>query len=212
MATIPFRRRKIPYTFFNANYVIMGITGVVFLISLLNSYISENLALSVQGLESGRIWQLFTYFFAFVGDAGSSILHLVFSLLVLLFFGTQVEREMGSIQYLLYYVLIGALSGLAGVGLMALAGADWLLLHGPSITVFAVAVAFAGFYPDSIIYLMGIIPLRAALLVVIYVVIDIVSLVLTQGLFSLVHLLGFVIAYAWMLIRYRRNIFRNLFG
>jgi len=211
MAIVPFKRNRIPYTFFNANLGIMAAILLALVVSLLYSALPFYLSLSRAGLQSGFIWELFTHHLTLIGPASSTVLNLVFSLLALLFFGSQVEREMGSVQYLIYYFGIGFIVGILGLGIFAVLGIGDVFIFGPSVAVFAVSVAFAAFYPDRTIYIMGIIPLRPVLLVLLYVVIDMAVLLFSEGTLTFIHLLGFVLAYLWMLVRYKRNIFRDIF-
>jgi len=207
MSVIPFRRRLIPYQFFNANYIIIGINLFIFMLGLVFHWIPGALALSPVGfLDQQHYWQILTFFFTEV-----DIWALVFNLLGLFFFGNQVEKEMGSIEYLLFYFCTGIGSGLLSLVLYSVAGVYGVPILGSSATVFAVLLAFTAFYPDTIMYFFGIFPLRAPILVLIFVGFQVFSLVSSWGPAALTNLNGLLLAYLYMLIRYRTNPFKNFF-
>ena len=87
---------------------------VAFLIqSLLLFYgdfaLSENLALSVDGLRHGRIWQLLTFQFL---HSTPWPWHVLFNCLGLYFFGRPVEEMVGEKKFLALYLLSGVAGGL----------------------------------------------------------------------------------------------------
>ena len=68
---------------------------------------------------------------------------------------------------------------------------------------------FAVFFPYSRIYVFGILPVRAPILVVVYALIELYSQVFSRGgsVAHLTHLSGLVIAYLYCRIRMRINPF-----
>ncbi|MBI5773400.1 MAG: rhomboid family intramembrane serine protease [Verrucomicrobia bacterium] len=109
-------------------------------------------ALSLEGLQHGRIWQLFTFQFLHAG-----LLHLLFNALTLYFFGRAVEEALGRAALLKLYFS----SGVVG-GLLQMVGA-WLLpthfgygvsVVGASAGVFGLVAAFAAMFPDRTITLL----------------------------------------------------------
>ncbi|HCC38110.1 MAG TPA: glpG protein, partial [Treponema sp.] len=99
--------------------------------------------------------------------------HILFNMLGLFIFGSQVERQMGSREFLLYYLVTGTLAGVFSFLLYYLTGAYGVILLGASGALFAVELAFAVLFPDSIIYIWGIIPLRAPVMVLGYTAIEV---------------------------------------
>jgi len=86
-------------------------------------------------------------------------------------------------------------------------GAYLVILLGASGAVFAVLLAFAVFFPQAVIFVMGIIPVRAPILVLIYAAIEIYSQVFNVGggVAHLTHLAGLGAAYLYFLLRFRIN-------
>jgi len=77
---------------------------------------------------------------------------------------------------------------------------------GASGAVFAVSFAYAVLYPESIIYIWGILPVRAPLMVIGFTVIELFSQLFrtNSGVAHLTHLAGF--GFAWLYFVFRCNI------
>lgn len=142
----------------------------------------------------------------------SGIRHLVFNMLGLFFFGTQVEREMGSYEFLLFYLVSGTLAGLFSLAVYWFGGSYYVFLLGASGAVFAVLLAFATYYPNAQIFVFGIIPVRASVLVLVYTVIEIFSQMRGgSNVAHLTHLAGFGFAYLYFVVRMEINPARRFF-
>lgn len=179
-------------------FILIGINMVVFFLTNLNtdliSYLAMNPVLTTQHLF---IWQPFTYMFVHSGFS-----HLLFNMLGLFFFGTQVEQEMGSYEFLLFYLLTGTLAGVLSLGIYLFSGNYMVFLLGASGAVFSVLLAFATYYPNARIYIFGVLPIRAAILVVVYTGIELLSQMFGgRNIAHLTHLAGFLFAYLYFLIR-----------
>ena len=115
-------------------------------------------------------------------------------MLSLYIFGTAVERRIGSREFTLYYLLCGTLCGVASYAMYYLANTNVVLL-GASGAIYALLILFSALYPRAVIYVFGIIPVQAPLLIIIYFVIE-----LAGGLFSydgvahMTHLFGLLFA------------------
>jgi membrane associated rhomboid family serine protease len=133
--------------------------------------------------------------------------HILFNMLGLFFFGTQVEQRMGSYEFLLFYMFTGVLAGLFSLGFYAATGNYMVFLVGASGAVFGVLLAFATFFPEAMIYVFGIIPIRAPILVLGYTAIELFSQFSGAGgnVAHFTHLAGFAFAYLYFLLRLRVN-------
>jgi len=202
-------RKPFRYRYSNAVLYLIAANLIAFAIGYAVPGFKAMLALNPALVLSGRVWQLFTYMFAH-----ADLSHLAVNMLGLFFFGTQVERSMGSREFLLFYAITGTLAGLVSFAVYALAGAwsTWLL--GASGAVFAVLLAFAVLNPDALIYVYGILPLRAPILVLGYAGIEILSQLFSfrSSVAHLTHLAGFGFAWAYFPIRYGLNPASRLFG
>jgi membrane associated rhomboid family serine protease len=87
-------------------------------------------------------------------------------------------------------------------------------LLGASGAIFAVQLAYAAFFPDSILYIWGILPLRAPVMVMIFTGIELFSMVLgvSNGVAHLTHLAGFGFGWIYFLARFRANPLRMMTG
>ena len=205
----PMIRRPFQYRFYNAAFVIIALNIVVFLINNIAPRSLTYMALNpVLVSRDGMYWQFFTYMFTHGG-----ISHILFNMLGLFFFGNQVERRMGSHEFLLFYLSSGVLAGLFSFIFYRLTGQNYVFLLGASGAVYAVLLAFATYFPTSRIYVMGIIPVRAPILVLIFTGIAVFSQVFNSGsnVAHLTHLAGFGIAFIYFLARLGINPFRVFF-
>lgn len=112
-----------------------------------------------------RPWTVITYMFLHGG-----IMHILFNMLGLWFFGPQVEAMIGSRRFTILYFL----SGLTGA-LASFIFSFGSPIVGASAGVFGVMMAFAHFWPHTPIHIWGIIPVPARMLVIITTVLAIWS-------------------------------------
>jgi rhomboid family protein len=198
-------RKKFPYTFNNMTLILIGINVVLFFLSSSNSnMIYYGSLIPIFVIREHYYWQFITYMFFH-----SSMTHLLFNMLGLFFFGSQVEKRIGSWEFLLFYLLTGLLAGIFSFAVYVWTGNYVVILLGASGAVYAVLLAFAVFFPFARIFVFGIIPVQAPLLVVIYTVIEVFSQVSgrNSNVAHLTHLAGFGFAYLYILIRMGINPF-----
>lgn len=203
-------RKPLPYSMQHFTYGLMVINGICFLIGLLWTPLPRLMALvPLEVLARGRWWQLFTYMFAH-----ASFSHLFFNMLALFFFGIAVERVMGSREFLLFYLVCGLGAGLFSLIGYILSGNVAIYLLGASGAVYAVMLAFATYFPHANIYVMGLIPVRAPLLVLIFTAIALFSQLSGRGgaVAHLTHLAGFIFAFFYLLLRHKINAIRVFKG
>ncbi|MGH7968083.1 MAG: rhomboid family intramembrane serine protease, partial [Limisphaerales bacterium] len=114
-------------------------------------------ALSITGLKHWQLWQLVTY-----GFLHANFLHLFFNCWAIYIFGQDIEHTLGRKPFLTLYfasVVVGGLvQALFGVVLHGSYAAPVL---GASAAGFGLAAAFAMLFPDRVLLLFFIIPLRA---------------------------------------------------
>lgn len=99
-------------------------------------------------------WTPITYMFVHAG-----LWHLLFNMLALFFFGPRVEQRLGSQRFIVLYML----SGLGGAALSFLT--PMAAIVGASGATFGVFLAFAMFWPHERIFIWGVIPVEARVLV-----------------------------------------------
>jgi membrane associated rhomboid family serine protease len=199
-------RRPFRYRYDNAVLYIIGINVVIFVFQQFSPRLSRYLALNPVLVYNGWVWQFITYMFAHGG-----ISHLVFNMLALYIFGSQVERRVGSKEFLLYYMITGILAGGFSFLVYLLTGSYGVFLMGASGAIFAVQLAYAAFFPDSVVYIWGLLPLRAPVMVLGFTIIELFSSVfgLRSGVAHLTHLAGFAWGWMYFLARYGTNPWRS---
>jgi membrane associated rhomboid family serine protease len=197
-----------PFRYRNDNVVLflIGINVLMFILQRL-SPITIYAALNPWAILSGWVWQFLTYMFVHGGMS-----HLLFNMLALFIFGTQVERYIGSKEFLLYYLLTGILAGVFSFMVYWLTGAYGVSLLGASGAIFAVQLAYATLFPDALIYVWGILPLRAPIMVLGFTLLELFFSVtgFQSGVAHLTHLAGFGFGWLYFLIRFGKNPWRSL--
>jgi len=201
-------RKPFRYTYSNISFILIGLNLAVFMINMIVPDSMYYLAMIPSFVLNGFIWQFVTYMFVHSG-----ITHIAFNMLGLFFFGQAVEREMGSREFLLFYLLTGTLAGVFSFIVYFFTGMNVVLL-GASGAVYAVLFAYAVYFPDSKIYIFGILPLKARTLVLVYTAIELFSQFgsFRSGVAHLTHLAGFAFAFLYFMIRLGINPIDQLSG
>ena len=149
-----------------------------------------------------RPWTIITYMFLHAG-----MMHLVFNMLGLFFFGPRVEERLGTRNFGNLYLI----SGVSGALLSMIMGPSAAVL-GASAAVFGVMLAFAYFWPDMPIHIWGIIPVPARILVIITTLLSLWSGLggVRSNVAHFAHLGGY--AGAWLYLKWldrKRQEFRK---
>jgi membrane associated rhomboid family serine protease len=105
-----------------------------------------------------RPWTIITYMFA---HSTFGLTHILFNMFALYIFGPRVEARLGSAHFIRMYLIAGVTGGL-----LSLFFTPFASIVGASGAVFGVQLAFAMFYPRDKIFIWGIIPVEARLLVI----------------------------------------------
>lgn len=193
-------QKPLKYSFFNLTVILILINCAFFFFTSLFPILTFYLGLSLNGLKHGFIWQIFTHLFIH-----GSFSHLFLNMLALFIFGIPIEKKIGSFEFLLFYFLCGILDGLFSLFFYNLIRNNAILI-GASGVIFALLLFYAVIFPLNKIYLWGIIPIVAPLLVGLYAVIELGSQIVGKdSIGHIAHLFGFVIAWLYLLIRFKLN-------
>ena len=192
----PFR-----YTYRNVIVLIAAACLLILLLTMVSPAMYRLLALTpLLTIRARMYWQVFTYQFVH-----GSFWHLFSNMLGLLIFGTAVERKIGSREFLLFYLLTATLCGIAACAGYSFFGLWRVGLVGASGAVFAVMYLFAVLFPRSTIFVFGLIPVPAPLLIIIYGCMEVYDMLFTyDSVAHSVHLSG--LFFAWLYIRIRFGI------
>ncbi len=138
-----------------AVYILLKISELVH-----NDFILAYFALiPVRVTREFMIWQLASYMFLH-----AEILHLFFNMLTLFMFGNDLERYWGTNRFLRYYFITGVGGG----------ACSWLLamnsmspIIGASAAIYGLLLAYGLLYPNRIVYLNFLLPVKVKWLVII---------------------------------------------
>ncbi len=122
--------------------------------------IDEYFALSPSGLARGFLWQLLTFQFMHAG-----LLHIFFNAWAIYVFGRDVEQALGQKSYLTLYLASGVMGGLVQCLASLLPGGHAGPVVGASAGVFGLVAAYALLFPERVLLLFFVIPMKAKWLV-----------------------------------------------
>jgi membrane associated rhomboid family serine protease len=159
---------------------------------------------------SGEVWRLLTY--AFLHDPGN-IWHIVFNMLFLWWFGSELEGIYGPKEFLTFYLVAAVLGGIAftayaGVRSYEALGsftADPRYCLGASGAVVAVMVLFADHFPNRTIYLLFVLPVPMWIFTGLMVLADTFTFIsgLETGTAVVVHLAGAAFGFGYYKLQWR---------
>ncbi|TVR63082.1 MAG: rhomboid family intramembrane serine protease [Spirochaetaceae bacterium] len=196
-------RRPLPYREYNVALILIAVNFFVFFVTNVRPQMLTYLAMNpVLVLRGGYFWTPFTYMFVH-----ANMNHVLFNMLGLFFFGTQVERRIGSLEFLAFYLVTGLLAGLFSLAVYWYTGGYMVFLLGASGAIFATLLAFATFFPGAYIYLFFVLPVKAPYLVIGYTVLELFNSVAGRGgnVAHFTHLAGFVFAFLYLFARLQIN-------
>jgi len=159
-------------------------------------------------IEERRIWQLVTYLFV---HSPTDLFHILFNMLAVWMFGTDLERRWGARAFTNYYFVCGIGAGLSMV-LVSLI--PWAPVHavydavtfGASGAVYGLLLAWAIIFPDRQILFMLFFPIPARVFVLIMDAIAFFSAIGASGgpVAHLAHLGGLLVG--WIYLKGPRNL------
>jgi rhomboid family protein len=188
---------------------ILIITNVaVFLLLAFSELAGSHFLISYFGLIPARVthnlmlWQLVTYMFLH-----AEILHLFFNMLTLFMFGNDLERHWGTERFLKYYFITGIGAGVCS-WLVAMDSAAATI--GASGAIYGLLLAYGLLYPNRIVFLNFLIPVKVKYLVLLMGAIAFFSSLSggESGISHIAHLGGMLVGLVFLkgkdwLVQYR---------
>ncbi len=174
-------------------YLLIANVAIFFLQQVLPNVLEQWGAYNTRlAVNQFQVWRFVTYMFLHGG-----VSHILFNMLGLWMFGTQIEALWGQRTFLLYYFVCG-LGGSLMYGLFALLGigGGWML--GASGSIMGLLLAYGMTYPNNQIFLMGILPIKAKYMVVLYGMMDLMSIPKGDGVAHLAHLGGLLAGFIFI--------------
>ncbi len=142
-------------------------------------------------------WTLVTYMFLHAGLG-----HLFFNMLALFFFGPRLEVRLGTGRFLAFYFTSGLVAAAASVVFMPLAS-----VIGASGAVYGIMLGYARYWPHDRIYIWGVFPVEARILVGLLAAISLWSGFAgsADGVAHFAHLGGFLGGYLFLKVYEKRS-------
>jgi membrane associated rhomboid family serine protease len=148
-----------------------------------------------------RPWTLVTYMFLHGG-----IMHLLFNMVGLYFFGPRLEARIGSRDFIILYLLSGIMGAVLSYVFLFLTGPTAIV--GASGAVFGVLYGFAHYWPHERIYIWAVLPVPARGMVLGVAALSIYFGITGTGgaVAHFAHLGGFVGGWAYLKVREQRSL------
>lgn len=143
-------------------------------------------------VKKGFLWQFVTYLFLHSG-----FFHILFNMFTLWMFGKEIEREWGTGEFIKYYFLTGIGAGLFT---FVLSINSTIPTIGASGAIFGILMAYALMFPDNLIYVYFLFPIKAKYLVIFFAIIELVASFryTPDGIGHFAHLGGMVVGYIYL--------------
>jgi membrane associated rhomboid family serine protease len=171
----------------------------MYLVSLVYGPVVSYLAFTpIEVIERYRVWQLATYMFLHGG-----IFHILFNMLALWMFGTELERIWGTRYFLKFYFVTGigagALTVLFSLLPFEFAEAIWYpTTVGASGAIYGLLLAYALYFPDRpILMIVFWVPAKVCVAILAGIAL-ITSLSEVGGVANATHLGGLVVGYLFL--------------
>ena len=182
--------------------------AVVFLGQMVDARVTEWLQLTTADtLSKWQGWRLLSYAFC---HNTKDVLHLLFNMLCLWFFGRTVQERLGNSEFVAFYLLAAVVAGLSYLGLHAGFLHDHSTVTGASGATMAVMALFAMWYPRQQVLVFGLLPIEIRWLVAAYVVFDTLPVWaalrgerVTDGIAHAAHLGGMLFGFAYAIFEWR---------
>lgn len=202
-----------PMTLVTRNIIITCV--VVYFID----FVATHLGVQIQGLylkeifglvpslvkENNWIWQFGTYIF-FHGHP----LHLLLNMLILWYFGSEIETKLGRKQFLFYFLLCGIGAGLFNYGINLTFSDVSRLSHpiiGASGAIYGVLAAYGIFFGERYFLVFFVFPMKAKYFVLVMALVELITGVeasAQDNVAHFAHLGGMFVGAVYVYFRYLR--------
>ncbi len=179
---------------------LIGANVVMFIATaLMPSLIPELGLVPVSVVEQFRVWQLGTYMFLHGG-----VFHILFNMLALWMFGTELEHLWGTRYFLKFYFVtgVGAAALTVLFSLLPFGFAQqvhYSIVIGASGAIYGLLLAYALYFPNRPVYMYIFFPMSARTFVLIIGAIELLSsFSVGGGVANATHLGGLAVGYAYL--------------
>ena len=177
----------------NLMKVLVGIMAVVFVLDLFsNGYASYMLYFNAELVLQGELWRLVTWMFL---PTNGSLFWIFISLSFYYFIGTSIEEYWGTAKFTLFYLACAVL--MVVFGMISILWSPLPVVSSGNLNQI-LFLAFATLYPDALIRVYLILPVKAKWLAALYVLLTLYDLLrsgMWAALFTLPQLLAVWLVY-----------------
>ena len=140
------------------------------------------------------IWQPVTYMFLHGGTW-----HILINMFILWMFGSELERTWGTREFIKFYFIAGIGAGLVNVVFSIFNPETWHIpIIGASGAIYGILVAYAMLFPNRLVYVYFLIPVKVKYLVIFLVVIEFLSTYRADGVAHFAHLGGALFGFLYL--------------
>ena len=173
-------------------FALIGINAVVFFLQLAIGGFTDLFALTPEMALRGAWWQFLTYMFLHGGT-----MHIGMNMFVLFLFGEIIERALGTVRYILLYLVSGLGSALIYMILTGFLDSPMLgtQMLGASGAVFGIMAAYGLMFPKEKIWVpIFVVPLPAFTVVILFAAVEFILGIfgLEQGIANFGHFGGII--------------------
>jgi membrane associated rhomboid family serine protease len=184
--------------------VILIICFLVFLIAQVATGFVINYLALIPAILFERPWTIVTYMFVHL-----TFDHLFWNMLFLFFFGPALEQRIGEKMFLGIYLLSGVVAALAQV--LILSGIDsFIPMVGASGALFGILGCLAIIAPEIRVLLFFVIPLSIRWAVVLFALVDFLSLGSLDNVAHMAHIAGLFVGLAFGYVLRRKPRYYNI--
>lgn len=157
------------------------------------------------GIESNfQVWQLITYQFMH-----ADFWHIFWNMFILWMFGTEIANIFGEKKFLLFYLLSGIGGGI--LHLILDTGSGFTI--GASGAVYGVMIAFGMFFPNRLVYIYFILPVRTKYMIGFMIIMDVLLMNKGTNTAHLAHIGGAITGAIFVFLDKKHNFnFSKLFS
>lgn len=140
------------------------------------------------------IWQPVTYMFLHGGTW-----HILINMFILWMFGSELERTWRTREFLKFYFIAGIGAGLVNVVFSIFSPETWHIpIIGASGAIYGILVAYAMLFPNRLVYVYFLIPVKVKYLVIFLVAIEFLSTYRADGVAHFAHLGGALFGFLYL--------------
>jgi membrane associated rhomboid family serine protease len=174
----------------NLAIFLVGLLGSMFRLPVLLDLVYTLALLPERYTE---FWRLLTYAFVHV-----SPMHFIFNMLMFWMFGQEVADWLGEKTFTALYLFSGVFAALFSIPFYASGLMGNAVIIGASGALFGVMVAYARLFPDRVLLIFFVIPMRIKYAIWVFIAIDLLMVNSGDSIAHLTHLGGVLAGFAFM--------------